>query len=238
MLSAVAYSDEHLRINTQEQLLASERDVRRIIEIGPAGVLAPMAKKSAKKLVGEKDVAQSIEREFLSITNADDARKIYYDYDGEITSIPKEESATSAPSQPPSTTPVAAPAQIPQPPPAAVASLPPTAATIIDRPLTPTDVVIALVAQKLRRAFDEVPLGESIQALSGGEFSESISMSPASHNAHHAEQANQPSRMSFSVIWGQSSVICLMVVKAPLWKALARNSPLASLESLESRQSG
>ncbi|KAH8167434.1 hypothetical protein CIB48_g833 [Xylaria polymorpha] len=159
---------ELLTINTQEQLLASERDVRRIIEIGPAGVLAPMAKKSAKKLVGEKDVAQSIEREFLSITNADDARKIYYDYDGEITSIPKEESATSAPSQPPSTTPVAAPAQIPQPPPAAVASLPPTAATIIDRPLTPTDVVIALVAQKLRRAFDEVPLGESIQALSGG----------------------------------------------------------------------
>ncbi|KAI0185020.1 hypothetical protein EV127DRAFT_373822 [Xylaria flabelliformis] len=153
-------------INTQEQLLASERDVRRIIEVGPAGVLAPMAKKSAKKLVGAKDIAQGIEREFLSITNADDARKIYYDYEEE--SAPKEEAATSAHPQPSPATPIAIPVQISQPPPAAVAALPPIAATTVDKPLTPADVVVALVAQKLRRAFDEVPLSESIQALSGG----------------------------------------------------------------------
>ncbi|KAI0412189.1 putative fatty acid synthase alpha subunit FasA [Xylaria grammica] len=159
---------ELLTINTQEQLLASHRDVRRVIEVGPAGVLAPMAKKSAKRLVGAKDVAQSIEREFLSITNLDDARKIYYDYEEqEPSSQAKPEPPTSAPIQ---ATPAAAPVPVPAAPPVAVAvaAPPPTAATTVDTALTPTDVVLALVAQKLRRAFDEVPLGETIQSLSGG----------------------------------------------------------------------
>ncbi|KAI0523889.1 putative fatty acid synthase alpha subunit FasA [Xylaria bambusicola] len=152
-------------INTQEQLLASKRDVRRIIEIGPAGVLAPMAKKSARKLVGERDVAQGIEREFLSITNVDDARKIYYDYDENTTtsSAAKNEPPSSQPSPKPSP-PVAdaAPVPVPVAPPVAAAG------SIVDTPLTPTDIILTLVAQKLRRAYDEVPLGETIQALSGG----------------------------------------------------------------------
>ncbi|KAI3333105.1 putative fatty acid synthase alpha subunit FasA [Ustulina deusta] len=158
------------QINTQEQLLASKRDVRRVIEVGPAGVLAPMAKKSAKKLVGEKDIAQSIEREFLSITNLDDARKIYYDYeDNDSSSAAKPEAITSAPSQPtPPPAAVVAPVQVLATPPATVAAPAPTASAIVDTALTPIDIVLALVAQKLRRAFDEVPLGESIQALSGG----------------------------------------------------------------------
>ncbi|KAI0429226.1 putative fatty acid synthase alpha subunit FasA [Xylaria sp. FL1042] len=152
-------------INTQEQLLASKRDVRRVIEIGPAGVLAPMAKKSAKKLVGEKDVAQSIEREFLSITNLDDARKIYYDYEENDTSTAKTEPTASIPSQPTPPVAVIAPVQVPATPPPAAA---PTPSAIVDTELTPIDIILALVAQKLRRAFDEVPLSESIQALSNG----------------------------------------------------------------------
>lgn len=161
------------RINTQEQLLASKRDVRRVIEIGPAGVLAPMAKKSSRKLVGEKDVAQGIEREFLSITNLDDARKIYYDYEGNNTSsAAKTEPIPSEPSRP-APPPAAVAAPVPVPVAAPVAATAPTVAagSIVDRPLAPTDIILSLVAQKLRRAFDEVPLGESIQALSGGGFS-------------------------------------------------------------------
>ncbi|TGJ87329.1 hypothetical protein E0Z10_g1466 [Xylaria hypoxylon] len=132
-----------------------------------------MAKKSAKILVGAKDVAQSIEREFLSITNLDDARKIYYDYE-------ENESSSPAKSGPPIPTPsqttpavaVVAPVQVLAAPPVAVAvavaSPPPTAASTVDTALTSTDVVLALVAQKMRRAFDEVPLGETIQSLSAG----------------------------------------------------------------------
>ncbi len=131
-----------------------------------------MAKKSAKKLVGEKDIAQSIEREFLSITNLDDARKIYYDYeDNDSSSAAKPEAITSAPSQPtPPPAAVVAPVQVLATPPATVAAPAPTASAIVDTALTPIDIVLALVAQKLRRAFDEVPLGESIQALSGGKL--------------------------------------------------------------------
>ncbi|KAI1307786.1 putative fatty acid synthase alpha subunit FasA [Xylaria venustula] len=158
-------------INTQEQLLASKRDVRRVIEVGPAGVLAPMAKKSAKRLVGEKDIAQSIEREFLSITNLDDARKIYYDYEeNDTSSAAKAEPVAAAPSQPAAPVAVTASVQAVATPPAAAA--PPavavSASAIVDRAVSSTDIVLALVAQKLRRAFDEVPLGETIQALSNG----------------------------------------------------------------------
>ncbi|KAI8628005.1 putative fatty acid synthase alpha subunit FasA [Xylariaceae sp. FL1651] len=131
-----------------------------------------MAKKSAKKLVGGKDAARAIEREFLSIANLEDARKIYYEYDEESSSIADVEPSTdgkdSTPAQP---TPVKAsvvPVQVPETPPVAVASVPSAPATIVDKDFTPADVIVTLVAQKLRRAFDQVPTGESIQTLSGG----------------------------------------------------------------------
>ncbi|KAI0409865.1 putative fatty acid synthase alpha subunit FasA [Xylaria palmicola] len=129
-----------------------------------------MAKKSAKRLVGEKDVAQSIEREFLSITNLDDARRIYYDYedDGSSSKTKVEESPAPAPPKPAPVVAVAAPAPVPVSTPAAAVSVSLSAAASVDKALTPTDVIVALVAQKLRRAFDEVPLSETIQALSGG----------------------------------------------------------------------
>ncbi|KAI0384967.1 putative fatty acid synthase alpha subunit FasA [Hypomontagnella monticulosa] len=156
-------------IDTQRELLTSECNVQRIIEIGPAKVLASMAKKSAKRLVGEQDLARSIEREFLNITDPDDARKIYYEYD-ENSSAAEAASAKDGPTPPP-VAPVkivATPIQAPVAAPVAVVSAPIAAASTVDKDFTPTDVILSLVAQKLRRAFDEVSLSESIQNLSGG----------------------------------------------------------------------
>ncbi|KAI1269286.1 putative fatty acid synthase alpha subunit FasA [Xylariaceae sp. FL1019] len=149
-------------INTQKELFDSEPDVRRIIEIGPAGVLAPMAKKSAKRTVGERDTARGVEREFLSINNLDDARKIYYDYEEE-TKAPITAPILASPEPT-----VTAVAPTPVSAPVAVAAPAPTAATTVDKEFTATDVIIFLVAQKLRKAFDEVPLGDTIASLSGG----------------------------------------------------------------------
>ncbi|KAI0151736.1 putative fatty acid synthase alpha subunit FasA [Xylariaceae sp. FL1272] len=153
-------------INTQKELFDSNPDVRRIIEIGPAGVLAPMAKKSAKRTVGDRDTAQGIEREFLSINNLDDARKIYYDYEEETKAPIKTEASVPVLASSEPTTTAAAPAPVPAP--IAVAAPTPTAATTVDKEFTATDVIISLVAQKLRKAFDEVPLGDTIASLSGG----------------------------------------------------------------------
>ncbi|KAI0396678.1 putative fatty acid synthase alpha subunit FasA [Xylariaceae sp. FL0594] len=161
-------------IETQKQLLTSERDVKRIVEIGPAKILAPMIKKSAVRLVGEKDAAQSVEREFLSIANPDDAQKIYYDYEHQSSPAPK--AAPSIPVQAPAAKRAAETVPAPAPTPdksapvaVAVAVLQPSAApSSVDKAFTPTDIVITLVAQKLRRAFDQIPVSDSIQTLSAG----------------------------------------------------------------------
>ncbi|KAI1329110.1 putative fatty acid synthase alpha subunit FasA [Xylariaceae sp. FL0255] len=152
-------------IDTQKELFASTQDVQRVVEIGPATVLSTMAKKSTKKLIGEKDTAQSIEREFLSITNADDARKIYFEYDEEA---PAEVKTESAPAQSAPAPAAAAPVPVAAAPAPAVAAAPLTAATSVDKELTSTDVVITLVAAKMKKAFDAISFSDSVQALSAG----------------------------------------------------------------------
>ncbi|ETS77644.1 hypothetical protein PFICI_09706 [Pestalotiopsis fici W106-1] len=159
-------------IDTQKELLASNREVQRVIEIGPANVLANMAKKSAQRLVGEQDVVQSVDREFLNINNVDDARKIYYEYDessspsGKDVSLSDTRSPTSAPG--PAVKVAAAPIQVTEAAPVAIVPVAVAPETIVDKDLSPTDIILTLVAQKIRKAFDEVPLGETIQALSAG----------------------------------------------------------------------
>ncbi|KAK8107064.1 uncharacterized protein PG998_009077 [Apiospora kogelbergensis] len=157
-------------IDTQKELLNSDRNVQRLIEIGPANVLANMAKKSAKALVMQQDMARSVDREYLNINNPDDARKIYYEYE-ERTSVssPMPESSTTPHVPEPASTPAPAPpVKVPEASPVSIVSVPSAPGTIVDRDLSPTDIILTLVAQKLRRAFDEVPVGESIQGLSGG----------------------------------------------------------------------
>ncbi|KAK8093877.1 fatty acid synthase alpha subunit FasA [Apiospora hydei] len=152
-------------IDTQKELLTSYRNVRRLIEIGPANVLANMAKKSAKALVSDQDMARSVEREYLNINNPDDARKIYYEYDENTKAT---ETVSAAPAAPAVQAPMAAPVKVPDAPPVAIVPVPTAPGTIVDKDLSPTDIILTLVAQKLRRAFDEVPVGDTIQGLSGG----------------------------------------------------------------------
>ena len=48
------------------------------------------------------------------------------------------------------------------------ASPPMAAAAVDDIPMTATDIILAVVAQKLRKQFDQIPISKSIQELSGG----------------------------------------------------------------------
>ncbi|KAL7619422.1 hypothetical protein AAE478_009961 [Parahypoxylon ruwenzoriense] len=131
-----------------------------------------MAKKSAKKLLGEKDLSRSVEQEFLNINDPEEARKIFYEYDKNSSSVNTTASPTqgesSAPVQPAPVKGIATPIHLSEEPPAAVAPVPTVPPAIIDKDFTPTDVILTLVAQKLGRAFDEVPRHETIQSLSGG----------------------------------------------------------------------
>ncbi|KAJ2985569.1 hypothetical protein NUW58_g5458 [Xylaria curta] len=159
-------------IDTQRELLLSERSVQRIIEIGPTNVLASMARKSAKRLVDKRDTALLFEREYLHIDSVEDTRKIYYEYDGSSSCLSENEASdhTEPPalSQPASVGTDATMVSASRPPPATTPAQFTGPVTIVDKELTPIEVIVTLVAQKLRCAFDHVNPSESIQSLSKG----------------------------------------------------------------------
>jgi fatty acid synthase subunit alpha, fungi type len=138
--------------------------IERYVEVGPSKILANMA---AKQIGREKhSESHLVNRQFLA--SSDNAKDIFYQYDDN-----EPESADNEPAPASSPAPEGAPATTaaaPAPPPAApVASAPATAAAAVDdTPLTATDAVIAITAQKLRKGFDEVPSTKTIQELSGG----------------------------------------------------------------------
>ncbi|KAE8362621.1 hypothetical protein BDV27DRAFT_159568 [Aspergillus caelatus] len=153
-------------IETQNDLIQRDNTIQRFIEVGPSNVLANMAKKTAKGQYGEQDLVRCIDRQYLS--HADDAQHIYYHYDEE----PPVEGAIDEPAQPAtSSTPAAAPVPVAAPP-AVVQAAPQAAAqqavSVPDVDLSAIDVVISIVAQKIRKAFDEVPAAKSIRDLSAG----------------------------------------------------------------------
>ncbi|ROW15152.1 hypothetical protein VPNG_03026 [Cytospora leucostoma] len=173
---------ELMAIDTQKELLEGNRKVERIVEIGPAKVLTSMAKKTADKSVGDKDKANSTLREFLFIGNDEEARKIKYEYDSmppskteithedNINSGSKTSTSFSSPMEDKTTTTTTPAVAKVAPTPAPVVHLPPSGIqeVVADVDVTPTDIILSLVAHKLRRGIDRVPVSDSIRTLSAG----------------------------------------------------------------------
>lgn len=157
------------RIDTQKEFLGNDRHIQRFIEIGPAKVLASLAKKSADKVVGEKDLLHSITREFLFTGDENDFRKITYEYESDVAQETTKP-ATPIPqpkAQEPAKVPEAAKAPVT---PAIPAQSAPAQAVVADVDLTPTEIILAIVAQKFKKVFDEIPKETSIRTLSAGKF--------------------------------------------------------------------
>ncbi|OJD32187.1 fatty acid synthase subunit alpha [Diplodia corticola] len=150
---------ELLAIETQDEILKLG-DAERVVEIGPGKVLATMTERTWKKELSQKDMLSSTQRTFLSIS--DDADKIYYEYEGEVApqepqQAPAAVQQPQAPSQPQSAS-VAAPAAAPVAAPAAVE----------DESLSPLDIITSIIAQKLKKPFDQIPTDKSIRDLCAG----------------------------------------------------------------------
>lgn len=147
------------RIETQDVILA-EHSAERIVEIGPSDTLGGMARRTLASKYEAYDAAQSLQRQILCYNK--DAKEIYYDVE------PVEEEAEKpAGSSPPSSSPpqaaVASPIAIAAPPPGAG-----PAAQVDDAPVKATDVVRAIIAQKLKKSFSEIPLSKAIKDLVNG----------------------------------------------------------------------
>lgn len=151
-------------IETQDVFLA-EKTAERIVEVGPADTLGVMAKRTLASKYEAFDAAKSVQRQILCYNK--DAKEIYYDVDPiveEPEPAPAASSASSASSAP---APAAASAPVAAAAPAPGAG---PAAQIPDAPVAAMDIVRALIAQKLKKPFSEIPLSKAIKDLVGGKF--------------------------------------------------------------------
>ena len=146
-------------IETQDVFL-KQHNTERIIEIGPSPTLAGMATRTIKAKYESYDAALSLQRDVLCYSK--DAKEIYYLEDPPAPAAPAaepaSEAAPAAAAVPAASAPVAAPA------PAAAGP----AAAIADEPVKAALVLHVLVAQKLKKPLDAIPLSKTIKDLVGG----------------------------------------------------------------------
>lgn len=148
-------------IETQDVILG-EKTTERIVEVGPADTLGVMAKRTLASKYEAHDAARSVQRQILCYNK--DAKDIYYDVDP-VEDEP-EAPAAAASSSAAAPAPAAAAAA-----PVAAAPAPSAgpAAAVPDAPVTATDILRALVAQKLKKPLGDIPLSKAIKDLVGGE---------------------------------------------------------------------
>jgi fatty acid synthase subunit alpha len=142
-------------IETQDHLFKNFA-FERFIEIGPSPTLTGMATRTLKAKYEAQD--DSITHPRVILCHAKNGKEIYYQFEDEPTAVETETvpdatlAVSSAPIQ------AAAPTQAPSGP----------AASIEDVPLKANDVLIVIVAQKLKKKVEEVPVSKSIKDLVGG----------------------------------------------------------------------
>lgn len=154
-------------IETQDVILGQKR-TERIVEIGPADTLGTMARRTLASKYDAYDAATSVQRQILCYNK--DAKEIYYDVDPAEDDEPAPEStapiaAANSTAAPPALQAAAATTSITPPAPSAgpVAAVP-------DVPVTALEIVRSLVAQKLKKGLNDIPVTKAIKDLVGGKF--------------------------------------------------------------------
>ena len=150
-------------IETQDVILG-EKETERIVEIGPADTLAGMAKRTLAVKYEAYDAARSVQRQILCYNK--DPKDIYYDVDP-VEDEPPAATATDAAGSTTAAATPAAPTRVAPPPPAASAG---PAAAVDDAPVGAVDILRSLVAQKLKKSLQDIPLSKAIKDLVGGEL--------------------------------------------------------------------
>ncbi|TDL13244.1 hypothetical protein BD410DRAFT_847158 [Rickenella mellea] len=139
-------------IETQDRLF-TDYDVERLIEVGPSPTLTGMATHTLKAKYESQD--DSVSRTRAIYCHAKNTKEIYYQFEDEpeVASEPASDSTSLTTTPPP---PVSAPAPAPV---SASASSGPVA-SIPDVPLKAIDTLSVIIAQKLKKPVDEVPLSK------------------------------------------------------------------------------
>ena len=149
-------------IETQDVILGEKR-TERIVEIGPADTLGGMAKRTLASKYEAYDAATSIQRQILGYNK--DAKEIYYDVDPVEDEPAPAAGGSSAPAAASTSAPAAAPQAAAAPPPPGAGP----AAAVADAPVSATDILRSLIAQKLKKSLADIPVTKAIKDLVGGE---------------------------------------------------------------------
>ncbi|KAL5115075.1 beta subunit of fatty acid synthetase [Pleosporales sp. CAS-2024a] len=151
-------------IETQDVVLG-EKTTERIVEIGPADTLGVMAKRTLASKYEAHDAARSVQRQILCYNK--DAKDIYYDVDP-VDEEPDHAAGGTGDAPPAAASSAPAAAAAAAAPVAAPAASAGPAAQVPDAPVTATDILRALVAQKLKKPLMDIPLSKAIKDLVGG----------------------------------------------------------------------
>ncbi|KAF9490473.1 fatty acid synthetase alpha subunit [Pleurotus eryngii] len=146
-------------IETQDRLF-TQFAFERLIELGPSPTLTGMASRTLKAKYEAAD--DSVTRSRIILCHAKNVKEIYYQFEDEPEGVADPSSSLEPAASAPSTPVVVPVASAPAP----VASGP--VASIEDVPIKAADILSVIVAQKLKKRVDEVPLGKSIKDLVGG----------------------------------------------------------------------
>ncbi|KAI0342734.1 fatty acid synthase [Trametopsis cervina] len=144
-------------IETQD-ILFTKYNFERFIEIGPSPTLTGMASRTLAAKYETQD--DSISHKRLIYCHAKHTKEVYYQYEDE-----PEAAEEAAPESAPAASPAAAAAPVvaaPVAPPAGAV------ASIEDAPVKAIDILSVVVAQKLKKKVEEIPLSKSIKDLVGG----------------------------------------------------------------------
>jgi fatty acid synthase subunit alpha len=145
-------------IETQD-LLFTVHDFERYIEIGPSPTLTGMATRTLKTEYEAGD--DSVSRTRIILCHAKHTKEVYYQFDDDVAaeSVPEPDAASTP-----------APIVAVQTPVASTATTTPTAAAtnIEDAPIRSLKILTVIIAQKLKKPANEVPLSKFIKDLVGG----------------------------------------------------------------------
>jgi fatty acid synthase subunit alpha len=150
-----------VRWTETQDLLLSEFQTRRTVEIGPAETLTNMMKRTRELVYKPYDTANSISREFLSLKkNRDD---VYHVGEEKEADAPRQQEVATRPA------PTTETRQLQQPTPApASAPAPIAAGPIEDAPVQASEAIRTIVSIALKKPAKDVAFDQSVKALSGG----------------------------------------------------------------------
>ena len=150
-------------------MFSGSNHVERYIEVGPANILGNMAKRTIASKYAASDRFSSLERQILSF--ADNMKEIYAIYPEEAEALAESPSTAKSKPLPPSSPDsqnLGTPQSLVEPLPAPSASS--VAVEIPDIEISPEHIIRSVVANKLKKLFEEVQVEKSIKDLSSGEY--------------------------------------------------------------------